>query len=80
LPDLSAEALQVIYGAQYTGDQRVLEGDTASLEMARTAVHRQMDIVERYVSPGLALNVGAMAHAIQVVQDRGWRLKIVEWH
>jgi SAM-dependent methyltransferase len=78
LPDLSFEALQTVYGAQYTGDQRVLDGDQASLEMARSAVHRQMDIVECYVSPGLALNVGAMAQAIHVVQDRGWRLKIVD--
>lgn len=78
LPDLSFEALQTVYGAEYTGDQRVLEGDQASLEIARSAVHRQMDIVERYVSPGLALNVGAMGQAIHVVQDRGWRLKIVD--
>jgi SAM-dependent methyltransferase len=78
LPDLSFEALQVVYGAEYTGDQRVLEGDSVSLEMARIGVHRQMDIVERYVSPGLALNVGAMGRAIHVVQDRGWRLKIVD--
>jgi 2-polyprenyl-3-methyl-5-hydroxy-6-metoxy-1,4-benzoquinol methylase len=78
LPDLSFEALQTVYGAEYTGDQRVLERDQAALEIARIAVHRQMDIVERYVSPGLALNVGAMGQAIHVVQDRGWRLKIVD--
>jgi len=78
LPDLSFEALQTVYGAQYTIDERVLEGDRASLEIARSAVHRQMDIVERYVSPGLALNVGAMSQAFHVVQDRGWRLKIVD--
>ncbi len=78
LPDLSFEALQRVYGPEYAGDQRVLEGSQASLEMARRAVHRQMDIVERYVSPGLALNVGAMGQAIHVVRDRGWRLKIVD--
>jgi 2-polyprenyl-3-methyl-5-hydroxy-6-metoxy-1,4-benzoquinol methylase len=78
LPDLSFEGLQEVYGAEYTGDQRVLEADEVSLEMGRIAVRRQMEIVERYVSPGLALNVGAMGRAIQVVRDRGWRLKIVD--
>ena len=78
LPDLSFEGLQRVYGAEYTGDQRTIEKDQASLDLARTAVHRQMDIVERYVAPGLALNVGAMGQAIHVVQDRGWRLSIVD--
>jgi 2-polyprenyl-3-methyl-5-hydroxy-6-metoxy-1,4-benzoquinol methylase len=78
LPDLSFEALQRVYGSGYTGDQRVLEEDQASLEMARSAVHRQMDIVEHHVAPGLALNVGAMGQAIHVVRDRGWRLSIVD--
>jgi len=78
LPDLSFKALQGVYGSEYTGDQRVLEEDQAALELARGATHRQMDIVERYVSPGLALNVGAMGRAIHIVQDRGWRLKVVD--
>ena len=78
LPDLSFDALQRVYGTEYTADQRVLEADQASLDMARSAVHRQMNIVERYVAPGLALNVGAMGQAIHVIQDRGWRLKVVD--
>ncbi|HKO21522.1 MAG TPA: class I SAM-dependent methyltransferase [Candidatus Eisenbacteria bacterium] len=78
LPDLSFEGLQRVYGVEYTGDQRDIEADQASLELARKAVHRQMDIVEHYVAPGLALNVGAMGQAIHVIQDRGWRLSIVD--
>jgi 2-polyprenyl-3-methyl-5-hydroxy-6-metoxy-1,4-benzoquinol methylase len=37
-----------------------------------------MDIVEKYVTPGVALNVGAMSGAIAVLEDRGWKLRIVE--
>jgi 2-polyprenyl-3-methyl-5-hydroxy-6-metoxy-1,4-benzoquinol methylase len=37
-----------------------------------------MEIVEKYVQKGTALNVGAMNGAIKVLEDRGWNLHIVE--
>jgi len=37
-----------------------------------------MDIVERYVKKGTALNVGAMGSSIKVLEERGWKLHLVE--
>ena len=78
LPSLSFEDLQHVYGETYTEGIREPIGNDRALDLLRTATGRQMDIVERYVKKGLALNVGAMNGAIQVLQERGWRLRIVE--
>ena len=78
MPDVSIEGLQTIYGPEYTGDQRIMEEGQSALEIAQGAVHRQMDIVECYVPPGLALNVGAMSRAMHALQGRGWRLRIID--
>lgn len=78
LPDTSYEALQKIYDAEYTSELREGESDDSNLRLLRDATHRQLEIVEREVRPGTALNVGAMTGANQVFEERGWKLKIVE--
>ena len=77
IPDVSFHSLQAIYGAEYTAEMHVLE-DSRLNSAIRAATDRQMDIVERYVRPGLALNVGAMNGVIKLLEQRGWRLQIVE--
>jgi 2-polyprenyl-3-methyl-5-hydroxy-6-metoxy-1,4-benzoquinol methylase len=78
IPDLSFGNLQSVYGAEYTEEIREPSEDAEALEVLRAATHRQMDIVERYATKGVALNVGAMSGAIQALQERGWGLRIVE--
>lgn len=78
IPDLSFEGLQDVYGAGYTEGQRESDADPHSLALLREATHRQMEIVERHVSKGVALNVGAMNGGALALVDRGWRLRVVE--
>ena len=78
IPELSFETLQNIYGAGYTQEQREPDEDPEALRVLRAATNRQMDIVEAHVSKGVALNVGAMSGAAQVLQERGWKLRVVE--
>jgi SAM-dependent methyltransferase len=78
LPELSFTSLQEVYGEEYTKDMREPDEDSRVLRMLRDATNRQMDIVERFVDKGTALNVGAMSRAIQVLEERGWKLRMVE--
>jgi hypothetical protein len=78
IPELSFENLQAIYGPDYTEDMRDMSADGEALEVHRASINRQMDIVERYVQKGEALNVGAMGGAIKVLEERGWKLRLVE--
>jgi len=78
IPKLSFEGLQDIYGPDYTEDMREPSEDSRTLRALRTATSRQMDIVEKHVKKGLALNVGAMSGAIQILEERGWKLRLVE--
>ena len=78
LPELSLGALQDIYDEHYTEEQRQPLADSRGKEALRVATNRQMDIVERYVQKGRALNVGAMGGAIKVLEERGWELCVVE--
>lgn len=77
IPEFSFDALQGIYGDGYTEGQREIS-NTQALQILRDATNRQLDIVERYVQKGIALNVGAMSGAINVLEQRGWTLRIVE--
>jgi SAM-dependent methyltransferase len=74
----SIDDLQRVYGKGYTEGQRDIGTDERTARALRDATNRQMDIVEKYVPTGYALNVGAMSRAIQVVEERGWRLRVVE--
>ena len=60
MPDFSLYDLQNVYGEDDTDGQ----GDIGTYEQAeealRRALCRQMDIVEKFVKPGVALIVGAM--------------------
>ena len=78
IPELSFDALQGIYGDNYTEGQREISTSEQAIRALRDATSRQMDIVEQYVSKGVALNVGAMSSAIKVLEGRGWELHIVE--
>jgi 2-polyprenyl-3-methyl-5-hydroxy-6-metoxy-1,4-benzoquinol methylase len=78
MPELSFGSLQEVYGADYTEDMREMSASEAALEVHRAANNRQMDIVERHVQKGEALNVGAMSGAIKVLEERGWKLRLVE--
>jgi SAM-dependent methyltransferase len=78
IPWLDLDNLQNIYGEDYTDSLREAEVDPLSLDILRTATQRQMEIVEHYVKPGLALNVGAMSGASKALEDRGWTLRVVE--
>ena len=77
-PTLSFEQLQTLYGNNYTQEQRDISGTAQALPILRAATHRQMEIVEKYIPQGLALNVGAMNGAIKVLEERGWKLQVVE--
>ena len=76
LPTLTQDSLQKIYGDAYTREQR--EPTLQAEEMLRRATDRQMQIVERHVEPGRALNVGAMSGASRVFVDRGWKLRVLD--
>jgi len=78
IPNLSFDGLQEVYGASYTEGLREPVEDPGSLRSLRDATNRQMDIVERYAQRGLALNVGAMSGATKVLEERGWKLQVVE--
>jgi SAM-dependent methyltransferase len=78
MPRLSFGAIQDVYGAHYIDEQSAMSESGASLEIVRRATHRQMEIVERCVRPGVALNVGATSEAIRVLAERGWQLRLVE--
>jgi SAM-dependent methyltransferase len=78
IPELSFDALQNVYGEGYTEGQRKISTSDQAIRALRDAVSRQMDIVERHVEKGVALNVGAMSDAIKVLEERGWKLRIVE--
>lgn len=77
-PDLTFENLQRIYGLEYTKDALGLCAGDDALDVHRSAIGRQMDIVERYVAKGEALNVGAMGGAIKLLEERGWKLRLVD--
>lgn len=76
IPELSFDALQDVYGADYTEGQREISQEIPQALL--NATNRQMDIVEKYTRKGIALNVGAMNGAIKVLEERGWQLRIVE--
>jgi 2-polyprenyl-3-methyl-5-hydroxy-6-metoxy-1,4-benzoquinol methylase len=78
VPDLTFDALQSIYGADYTEDMMGLSAGDEALGVHRASINRQMDIVERYVQKGTALNVGAMGGAVKVLEERGWKLRLVD--
>ena len=78
IPELSLESLQRIYGPEYTEDMMGLSAGDEALGVHRASINRQMDIVERYVEKGQALNVGAMGGAIKVLEERGWKLHLVD--
>lgn len=78
LPPLTLERLQEVYGAEYTTRMRRFDDSSEGYEVLRTATHRQMELVERYLSKGRALNVGAMGEASRVIAERGWALQIIE--
>ena len=77
-PDLSVEDLRRIYGSDYTEEMMGMSAGDKALEVHRASINRQMDIVERYVPKGTALNVGAMGGAIKVLEERGWKLLLVD--
>lgn len=72
----SFDALQAVYDTDYTEGQRTISRDADAL--LRAATHRQMALVETYVAPGRALNVGAMNPAVTVLAARGWDLELVD--
>ncbi len=78
IPELSFDALQSVYGDNYTEGQREISSSELASRMLCDATSRQMDIVEKYTPKGVALNVGAMNSAIKVLEDRGWKLRVVE--
>jgi SAM-dependent methyltransferase len=78
MPALSFEALQSFYGSEYVEDQSAMGGTKSSLTTLRQATGRQMDLVERHVARGVALNVGATSEAVKVIAERGWELRFVE--
>lgn len=78
MPILTFDEIQRVYGAEYIDDQSAMSEAGASLEIVRRATQRQMAIVEKYVRPGVALNVGATNEAIRVLAERGWELRLVE--
>jgi 2-polyprenyl-3-methyl-5-hydroxy-6-metoxy-1,4-benzoquinol methylase len=78
MPELSFERLQAIYGSDYTEDMMDQTAGDEALQVHRASVQRQMDIVERYIPKGQALNVGAMGGSIKVLEERGWKLRLVD--
>lgn len=78
IPNLSFDALQDVYEDNYTEGQREISSNSPALSVLRDATNRQMDLVEKYTPKGMALNVGAMSAAVKVLEERGWRLHIVE--
>lgn len=78
IPELSFTALQKVYGDDYVKGQRKTTLNEQATHVLQEATHRQMDIIEKYAVKGVALNIGAMSNAIKVLEDRGWRLRIVE--
>jgi len=78
LPPSSFELLQDIYDEEYTKGQRVVIIDPKEDEALQLSVHRQMDIVEKYVKKGCVLNVGTMSKSNIVFQERGWKPDFVE--
>lgn len=77
-PELSFDSLQDLYGEQYTAGQRDLYYGSQGDDVLRDTVNRQMEIVEKFVAKGVALNVGAMDSSIRVIEERGWDLHIIE--
>jgi hypothetical protein len=78
VPELPLDALQKVYGDDYTAGQRKISRSEHAIGALRDATNRQMDLVERYVTRGAALNVGSMSSAIKVLEERGWTLRIVD--
>ena len=78
-PELSINALQNIYDVDYVENQRKISSSPHALTALRNGLNRQMDIVEKYVEKGLALNVGAInGYVDKVIEERGWKLKFLE--
>jgi SAM-dependent methyltransferase len=78
IPELGFETLQEVYNGWYADVQREGSGTDAGLQVLRDATARQMELVERHVRPGLALNVGATNRAMDILLSRGWKLRFVE--
>jgi 2-polyprenyl-3-methyl-5-hydroxy-6-metoxy-1,4-benzoquinol methylase len=76
--ELKFSDLQNIYGTAYTEGQRKIASDDAENRLMNLATHKQMEIVEKHIPKGLALNVGAMSHASRILEERGWKLHVVE--
>ncbi len=78
MPVFSLETIQDVYGSEYIDDQSAMGGTDSSLAALRRGTARQMELVERHVAPGVALNVGATSAAVKVIAERGWTLQLVE--
>jgi 2-polyprenyl-3-methyl-5-hydroxy-6-metoxy-1,4-benzoquinol methylase len=74
LPNLTPQKLEQIYGEDYT--ETVYPDEQGKMD--EDALNRQMEIVEKYVKVGRALNIGAMGSEVRVIKNRGWNLTIVD--
>ena len=78
IPELTTERLEEMYGQEYTAGQREIKGTPSEIEILRDAVHRQMDLVERHGRIGTALYVGAMGGEVKALEERGWKLRVID--
>ena len=77
IPDLTFENLQKIYNIDYTNHQRQ-QPDPETEKILTDATEKQLDIIEKYVTKGKALNIGAMDHGSRTMKKRGWDVTVVE--
>jgi len=78
IPDFGFEQLQGVYDDFYMTAQRESSVDEPWLQAMRDATGRQMELAERFVRPGRALNIGATNRAMDVLIPRGWNVTFVE--
>src|SRR5262245_48097781 len=74
IPEFEFEQLQGVYDDFYMAAQRESSVDEAWLQAMRDATERQMELAERYVRPGRALNIGSTNRAMDVLTRRGWKV------
>lgn len=74
IPVLTPEKLTQIYGEEYA-ETVYPDGYYVQLE---GAVNKQMEIIEKHVKVGKALNIGAMGEEVKSIKKRGWNLTIVD--
>lgn len=77
IPDLTFGKLQKIYNIDYTKHQRQ-QPDPETERILTEATEKQLDIIEKYVAKGKALNIGAMDHGSRTMKKRGWDVTVVE--